>query len=88
MQTKGGDPQQVALTLKVNGQLRQSGNSADMIVPVAGLICFVSRYLTQEPVDLIFTGTPAGVEALREGNILEAEASGVGGLRISVGPPA
>ena len=81
------DPQKLLLTLKVNGTLRQSGSTADMIVPVAGLIAVVSQFMTLEPGDLIFTGTPAGVGALKEGDVLEAEAAGVGMLRVTVGPP-
>ena len=82
------DPQQVALTLKVNGQVRQSGSTADMIVPVAGLIAFLSQYMTLEPGDLVFTGTPAGVGPLKTGDVLEAEAAGVGKLRVTVGAAA
>ncbi len=82
-----GDPQKVALSLKINGQVKQSGSSADMIVPVAGLICFVSTFMALEPGDLIFTGTPAGVGALKAGDALEAEAAGVGRLKVSVGVP-
>ena len=82
------DPQKLLLTLKVNGALRQSGSTADMIVPVAGLIAFASQFMTLEPGDLIFTGTPAGVGALKAGDTLEAEAAGVGSLRVAVGPAA
>jgi 2-keto-4-pentenoate hydratase/2-oxohepta-3-ene-1,7-dioic acid hydratase in catechol pathway len=82
------DPQRIALSLKVNGILRQSGNTADMVVPVAGLIAFISQFMTLEPGDLIFTGTPAGVGALKPGDILDAEADGVGRLRVTVGLPA
>lgn len=81
------DPQKVALTLKVNGVIRQSASTADMIVPVAGLVCFLSTYFTLEPGDLIFTGTPAGVGPLKDGDVLEAEVSGVGALKVTVGPP-
>ncbi len=81
------DPQKLLLTLKVNGALQQSGATADMIVPVAGLVAFVSQFMTLEPGDLIFTGTPAGVGALKAGDALEAEAPGVGTLRVSVGSP-
>ena len=83
-----GDPQRVALALKVNGEPRQSGNTSDMIVPVAGLICYLSTLFTLEPGDLIFTGTPAGVGALQVGDRLEAEATGVGRLGVTVGAPA
>lgn len=80
------DPQKLLLTLKVNGALRQSGSTSDMIVPVAGLIAFISKFMTLEPGDLIFTGTPAGVGALKPGDILDAEAAGVGSLRVTAGP--
>ena len=80
-----GDPQKIALTLKVNGALRQSGSTADMIVPVAGLVCYLSGSFTLEPGDLVFTGTPAGVGILKTGDRLEAEAGGVGVLRVTVG---
>ena len=55
------DPQKVSLWLEVNGERRQEGNTADMIVSVRELITYVSRYITLLPGDLIATGTPAGV---------------------------
>lgn len=81
------DPQEIPLTLTVNGTARQAGNTADMIVPVAGLIAFLSGYMTLEPGDLIFTGTPAGVGALKPGDAVVAEAAGVGTLRVTVAAP-
>ncbi len=79
------DPQNVMLTLAVNGRMRQSGSTTDMIVPVAGLVCFLSTFMTLERGDLIFTGTPAGVGPLMAGDVLEAEAGGVARLKVSVG---
>lgn len=84
---EAADPQDVLLTLKVNGTLRQEGSTKGMIVPVAGLVCFLSQHFTLESGDLIFTGTPSGVGAVREGDAIEAEAAGVGHLSVSVGPP-
>ena len=81
------DPQKVLLTLKVNGVERQKGSTSDMIVPVAGLVCYLSTLFTLEAGDLIFTGTPAGVGLLKPGDLVEAEASGVGTLRVTVGEP-
>ena len=81
------DPQKVLLTLKVNGVERQKGSTADMIVPVAGLVCYLSTVFTLEEGDLIFTGTPAGVGPLKPGDVLEAAASGVGTLKVTVGEP-
>ena len=79
------DPQKVLLTLKVNGVERQRGSTADMIVPVAGLVCYLSTIFTLEEGDLIFTGTPAGVGLLKPGDLVEAEAEGVAKLSVTVG---
>lgn len=58
-----GDPQDLDVTLDVNGKRRQDGNTRDMIFTVAELIAFCSRVMTLEAGDVIFTGTPAGVGA-------------------------
>ncbi|HVX42681.1 MAG TPA: fumarylacetoacetate hydrolase family protein [Mycobacteriales bacterium] len=57
------DPQNLDVTLEVNGKVRQDGNTADMIFTVAELVSFSSKLMTLEPGDVIFTGTPAGVGA-------------------------
>jgi len=57
------DPQDLDVTLEVNGKRRQDGNTGDMIFTVAELIAFSSRLMTLEAGDVIFTGTPAGVGA-------------------------
>lgn len=56
-----GDPQNLAMTLDVNGQRMQTGNTKTMIFPVDELISYVSEYITLEPGDLLITGTPPGV---------------------------
>jgi 2-keto-4-pentenoate hydratase/2-oxohepta-3-ene-1,7-dioic acid hydratase in catechol pathway len=66
------DVQQTDLTLLVNGQVRQRGNTADMITPVYQLIAYISRYFTLLPGDVVLTGTPAGVAALAPGDELQA----------------
>lgn len=55
------DPQQLELTLSVNGERKQSGNTSDMIFSVAQIISHLSEFMTLFPGDLILTGTPAGV---------------------------
>ncbi len=86
-----GDPQSVRLTLSVNGERCQDGNTAAMIFPVAVLVSTLSRYLTLEPGDLIATGTPAGVGVsrrpprfLRAGDRLELEGGRLGAQRHAV----
>jgi len=66
------DPSSLSLELKVNGEVRQSGTTADMLNSIPSLISFLSSYFTLHPGDLIFTGTPAGVSAVQDGDVLEA----------------
>ncbi len=78
------DPHNLNLRLAVNGELRQNGSSADMIHRVPGIISHVSGIFTLEPGDIILTGTPAGVGQVLAGDVMAAEISGVGNLRIAV----
>jgi 2-keto-4-pentenoate hydratase/2-oxohepta-3-ene-1,7-dioic acid hydratase in catechol pathway len=55
------DPQELELSLHVNGQLRQRGSTFDMIFPVYELIAYISRFMSLQSGDVILTGTPAGV---------------------------
>jgi 2-keto-4-pentenoate hydratase/2-oxohepta-3-ene-1,7-dioic acid hydratase in catechol pathway len=56
-----GDPQQLELFLDVNDQRQQTGDTSDMIFPVAHLIWYLSQFMVLEPGDVVNTGTPAGV---------------------------
>jgi 2-keto-4-pentenoate hydratase/2-oxohepta-3-ene-1,7-dioic acid hydratase in catechol pathway len=58
---EAGDPQAMQATTKVNGELRQNSNTADMIFSVAEIIAYITKYFPLEPGDLITTGTPEGV---------------------------
>ena len=66
-----GNPQNLQMTLKVNGQIRQNANTADMIFNVYEIVSFLSHITTLEPGDVIATGTPEGV-AMATGNFLKA----------------
>lgn len=55
------DPQTLDMQLKVNGQVRQHSNTADMIFPVAHLVSYLSQFMTLLPGDVVTTGTPSGV---------------------------
>ncbi len=57
------DPDKLKVELRVNGELRQSSNTSDMIFNTRKIISFISRYITMKPGDIIFTGTPEGVIA-------------------------
>ncbi len=52
------DLNDINFNLKINGEEKQSGNTSDMIYSFVEIIAFVSKYMTLEPSDLIFTGTP------------------------------
>jgi 2-keto-4-pentenoate hydratase/2-oxohepta-3-ene-1,7-dioic acid hydratase in catechol pathway len=72
------DRDAIAFTLHVNGELRQTGNSRDMLFPVEELITHLARFCPLQPGDLIYTGTPAGVGPLRKGDRFELAFTGVG----------
>lgn len=72
----GGDVQRLHFELTVNGELRQSGYTGDMVFSVDRLISFVSNYMTLRTGDLLFTGTPAGTGPLQRGDTLRATLEG------------
>ena len=69
------------ITCKVSGQPRQMASTRDMVFSVPNLLAFISSVMTLEPGDLVFTGTPAGVGALEDGNEVVIEIEGLGVLR-------
>lgn len=82
------DPQALTLVTRVNGQERQRASTADMILPVAALIAYVSSFTPLSPGDVIATGTPEGVAQartpppwLRPGDVVEVEIERIGTLR-------
>lgn len=78
------DPQDLTLRLSVNGGERQNGTTAAMIHRVPQIVAHISGIFTLEPGDVILTGTPSGVGPVVAGDVMEAEISGVGALRVSV----
>ncbi len=88
------DPSQivdVALTTRVNGEIRQSDRTARMLFPVARQIAYISTFTTLMPGDIIVTGTPTGAGArfdppvwLKPGDVIEVAAEGIGLLRNGV----
>jgi 2-keto-4-pentenoate hydratase/2-oxohepta-3-ene-1,7-dioic acid hydratase in catechol pathway len=78
------DPGNVVVETRVNGEVKQKGNTADMAFPVAFLIRYISEIMTLNPGDLIATGTPAGVSRLKPGDNVEVEVAGIGVLKNQV----
>ena len=88
------DPQQLRLSMRINGEVRQDSTTASMVFTVAQLISVLSMGMTLEPGDLLATGTPAGVAMgmnppkwLQPGDVMEAEVEGIGVLRNRVVAP-
>jgi 2-keto-4-pentenoate hydratase/2-oxohepta-3-ene-1,7-dioic acid hydratase in catechol pathway len=86
-----GDPQDVNLRSYVNGELRQDGNTSDMIFGVYYLVSYISKSITLFPGDLISTGTPSGVglftggsKLLNPGDVVACEIEGIGRITNTV----
>ncbi|MDD2850347.1 MAG: fumarylacetoacetate hydrolase family protein [Desulfuromonadaceae bacterium] len=78
------DPHALNLKLSVNGELRQNGNTSDMITRIPEIVAYISIIFTLEPGDVILTGTPAGVGRVSPGELMTAEIPAVGHLSIPV----
>ena len=74
------DPIGLKITTKVNGEVRQEGNTEDMIFSPFELVSFISQVMTLLPGDVIATGTPPGVGPLNEGDRVEVDIEGIGTL--------
>jgi len=72
------DPNNLDLSIRVNGEVRQSSNTKYLVYNVERLIEFGSAMYTLHPGDIIMTGTPAGVSPVRPGDLLHAYVQGVG----------
>ena len=72
------------IELKVNGEIRQKGNSKDMLFSIPKIISYLSQIFTLSEGDLIFTGTPEGVGILHEGDQIEATLENYSSLNLGV----
>ncbi|HYU92535.1 MAG TPA: fumarylacetoacetate hydrolase family protein [Actinomycetota bacterium] len=79
------DPIDVHLETRVNGEVRQSASTSDMVFGVATIIEFVTEFMTLLPGDVIMTGTPEGVGKLEPGDKVEVVVDGIGVLMNPVG---
>ena len=68
----GCDVQDIHFHMDLNGELRQTGHTADMIHTIDHIIAYASKFFTLKTGDLIFTGTPDGIGAVKEGDKIEA----------------
>jgi 2-keto-4-pentenoate hydratase/2-oxohepta-3-ene-1,7-dioic acid hydratase in catechol pathway len=88
------DVQALDIRSRVNGELRQDSNTRHMVFGAAFAVSYISRFMTLEPGDLIFTGTPAGVGAgmepprwLQPGDVVEVSVEGLGTQRQTIVAP-
>jgi 2-keto-4-pentenoate hydratase/2-oxohepta-3-ene-1,7-dioic acid hydratase in catechol pathway len=77
----GLDPSDLAIATRVNGAVKQSSRTSQMVFSPAFLVAYISRMMTLHPGDLILTGTPAGIAPLAPGDVVEVEIERVGILK-------
>ena len=82
-----GDPQDLTIQTRLNGDVVQDSNTSHMIFPIAETIEFISKQITLEAGDIIATGTPDGVGPLKNGDVVEIEIEKIGTLRNPVQSP-
>ncbi len=83
-----GDPNNLDISLRVNGQIMQQSNTSDMMYSIAELVSIISNYVSWQPGDVMMTGTPPGVgygmkpqQYLKPGDIMEAQIEKLGAQR-------
>ncbi len=75
------DASDLAITLRLNGEVRQAARTSDLLFTVPRLISDISQAVTLEPGDVILTGTPSGVGPIQPGDVVEVEIEKIGVLR-------
>jgi 2-keto-4-pentenoate hydratase/2-oxohepta-3-ene-1,7-dioic acid hydratase in catechol pathway len=78
---RGLDHSNLLLTTRINGEVVQQQRTSDLIFDTATIVSFVSQFVTLEPGDLIYTGTPGNTRKMAPGDVVEVEIEGIGTLR-------
>lgn len=81
------DPSDLALEVRVNGEVRQKSRTSQLIFNCDFLVSFISQVMTLLPGDVISTGTPAGVSAMSIGDVVEVEIERIGCLKNTIAAP-
>lgn len=81
-------PDDLSIECFLNGQLRQSGRTSDMVFGIPQLVSHLSKIMTLLPGDVVFTGTPFGIGPMQPGDTVEVRIEGIGTLRNSVVRPS
>jgi 5-oxopent-3-ene-1,2,5-tricarboxylate decarboxylase/2-hydroxyhepta-2,4-diene-1,7-dioate isomerase len=75
-----GDPTNVTIRTFVNNELRQEGNTRNLIHTIPAIIEYIAAFMTLEENDVLLTGTPEGISAIHPGDIVRIEVDGIGAL--------
>jgi 5-oxopent-3-ene-1,2,5-tricarboxylate decarboxylase/2-hydroxyhepta-2,4-diene-1,7-dioate isomerase len=78
------DPHNLMLRTYINGELKQEGNTKDLVFNIPHLIAYLSDIMTLSPGDMIFTGTPEGLADVKPGDVVITEVEGVGVLKNTI----
>jgi 2-keto-4-pentenoate hydratase/2-oxohepta-3-ene-1,7-dioic acid hydratase in catechol pathway len=78
------EPGNLSVQTHINGDVRQDGNTSDLIFSVPAVLAYISAFMTLEPGDVVLTGTPEGVGPLQIGDVVEVSVEGIGTLQNSV----
>ncbi|MEM8687703.1 MAG: fumarylacetoacetate hydrolase family protein [Pseudomonadota bacterium] len=85
---RGLDYNDLELTTTLNGKVVQRARTSKMLNSVSRMVSYISRYITLEPGDVIYTGTPGRTQPMKPGDVVEVTLEGVGTLRNTVDEPA
>jgi 2-keto-4-pentenoate hydratase/2-oxohepta-3-ene-1,7-dioic acid hydratase in catechol pathway len=85
---RGADYGSLLLQTRLNGEVVQKQNTSDLLFDCPHIVSFISRYVTLEPGDVIYTGTPGATRRMKPGDVVEVEIEQVGVLRNPVKGPA
>lgn len=83
----GLDYSDLLLQTRLNGEMMQTARTSDLIFGIPQILEYITRYVTLEPGDIVFTGTPGSTSRINEGDVVEVELEGVGVLRNGVRAP-
>lgn len=82
---RGLDYNDLLLTTRLNGEVKQQQRTSDLIFSPARIVSFISQHMTLAPGDIIYTGTPGSTLPMQPGDVVEVEIEGVGVLKNTVG---
>lgn len=81
IETELGDGLNLSIQARLNDQVRQDGDTGQLVFPPAYLVSYISHVMTLLPGDVILTGTPAGVSPMEPGDVIDIDIEGIGTLR-------